>query len=92
LKLYQSIEEILYKDWDPIGVSYIAEVRDEYQSYLPQVFKLALEHADSASIAEYLHWVAKERMGLSSEIRNHLIIAEKIIQLKIKIDREHEGD
>ena len=29
-KLYKAIDEILWKDWDPIGVNDIEDVRDEY--------------------------------------------------------------
>ena len=35
LGLYKRIDEILWEDWDPIGVNDVEEARDEYQSYLP---------------------------------------------------------
>jgi hypothetical protein len=53
LELYQAIDEILWRDWDPIGVFGIDGARDEYQMYLPQVYQLALE-GDRAKIADYL--------------------------------------
>jgi hypothetical protein len=35
-KLHKIIDEILWNDWDPIGVNeYGEDARDEYQSYLP---------------------------------------------------------
>ena len=41
---YRGIEEILWSDWDPLGVSRFDDApRDEYQGYLPRVFQLAME-------------------------------------------------
>jgi hypothetical protein len=84
LQLYKGIDEILWKDWDPIGFSPHLP-RDEYHRYLPQVFKLALEDAPPLKIAEYLHQVVSERMGLSSRLADHLRIAEKIRTLKLDL-------
>jgi len=85
LQLYKGIDDILWEDWDPIGVSGLNGPRDEYYAYLPQVFKLALEGAAPAKIAEYLHKVVAERMGLSSCVGNHLAVAEKVRKLKLEL-------
>jgi hypothetical protein len=84
LQLYKGIDEILWKDWDPIGVSPDGP-RDEYHTYLPQVFRLALEDAAPQKIAEYLHKVVSERMGLTSHVAYHLPIAQKIRTLKLQV-------
>ena len=84
LQLYKGIDEILWKHWDPIGVSPHAP-RDEYHRYLPQVFKLALEDAPPLKIAEYLHQVVSERMEMPSRVTDHLPIAEKIRTLKLDL-------
>jgi hypothetical protein len=94
LQLYKAIDEILWKDWDPIGVSPHG-LRDEYHAYLPEVFKLALEDAAPLKIAEYLHKVVAERMGLRSQVASHLPIAEKIRKLKLELipkKRSMNGD
>ena len=81
LQLYKGIDEILWTDWDPIGVSGHAP-RDEYRMYLPEVFGLVLENAAPTEIAEYLHKIVAERMALPSCVDNHLPVAEKIVRLK----------
>lgn len=86
LELYQGIDEILWKDWDPIGIHGDTDARDEYYSYLPTVFNMALNNASTNEIAQYLHKVADESMGLMSNINSHMAIAEKIIQLRTQID------
>ena len=81
LALYQAINEILWRDWDPIGIYSIDGSRDEYQMYLPQVFQLALS-GDRAKIADYLFKVATERMGLTTQRNQHLTVADKILAAK----------
>lgn len=83
LELYKAIDEILWRDWDPIGVSGIDGARDEYQMYLPQVYQLALV-GDRAKIADYLFTVAVERMGLTTQRNQHLAAADKILAAKVK--------
>ena len=68
LELYQAIDEILWRDWDPIGLFGIDGARDECQMYLADVFHLALE-GNRAKIADYLFLVAAERMGLTSTLK-----------------------
>ena len=58
LQLYKGIDEILWKDWDPIGVSGMGAPRDEYGAYVPEVFKLAIGDAAPQTIAEHLHKVS----------------------------------
>jgi hypothetical protein len=50
--------------WDPIGVSDVPEARDEYASYLPQVFALVRDGADHEKVARFLLSVETQQMGL----------------------------
>ncbi len=45
-RLYKFIDELLWSEWDPIGVNEFEEARDEYQSYTHQVFGLKINMAD----------------------------------------------
>jgi hypothetical protein len=80
-KLYKSIDDILWFDWDPIGINKDG-VRDEYYVYVPQVFQLKISGASKLEIAKYLDKLATERMGLESNIEFSEQIAEKVIALK----------
>ena len=82
LALYKRIDEILYNDWDPIGVSGFGGPTDEYHGYLPQVFKLALSGNDHQEIAEYLTWVTVDRMGMSPTREHDAKIASLILESK----------
>ena len=78
-KLYKIIDEILWKDWDPIGVNDIEDVRDEYQNYTPQIFSLAIQGADKMKIAEHLYNIETVKMGMIGSRTNCEKIAEKIL-------------
>ncbi|NDV56883.1 hypothetical protein [Bacteroides sp. 519] len=81
-KRYIAIDEILWKDWDPIGVNDNENLRDEYQSYTPHVFKLKKEGADLHKIARHLYQLETVGMGMSGNLMRCEVIAEKIIELK----------
>ncbi|SDC13163.1 hypothetical protein [Niabella drilacis] len=77
--LYKKIDDILWFDWDPIGVNDIAP-RDEYQSYVPEIFGLVKAKTDRQEIANRLHKFETENMGMSGTIENCLTIADKILK------------
>lgn len=82
MELYKRIDEILFYRWDPIGISNDGWGRDEYNGYLPKVFRIALEQSLPESIAEFLTNVTTERMGLSEAKEHDLEIAKQILQVK----------
>jgi hypothetical protein len=82
LELYQGIDEILWNDWDPIGINLLPSSRDEYQNYVPVIFRMVMKNASSQELEEYLDDVVKNRMGLRSSKKSNKPVAEKIIALK----------
>jgi len=65
MKLYDRCDEVLHYIWDPVGIAGAPGARDEYDSYLPQVFKLLREGAGEDQIADYLVRIETESMGMS---------------------------
>ncbi len=84
IELYSRLDEILWIDWDPIGVNDDERARDEYYGYLPGLFRLVLDGASAARIAAYLHGIATQQMDLSSTLSQHMAVAEKIYRLEQK--------
>ncbi|WP_299599702.1 hypothetical protein [uncultured Microbulbifer sp.] len=82
LELYKRIDEILFYKWDPIGISNSDWARDEYQSYLPRVFKMAIENESANKIANYLSKISTEYMGLPEAKKHDLAIARLILEVK----------
>jgi hypothetical protein len=79
--LYKKIDDILWFDWDPIGINDLAP-RDEYQGYVPEIYGLVKAKADRQEIANRLHKLETENMGISARIERCLTIADKILKTK----------
>lgn len=79
--LYEVIDLILWKEWDPIGINNIGS-RDEYKSYTSTIFNLKNKGVSKTIIAEVLHKIETETMGLLGNYIHCEEIAAKIIELK----------
>ena len=76
--LYRQIDDILWYDWDPIGINDMAP-RDEYESYTPQIFSLVKSNTDKMVIAKTLSKIETDNIGLAGNIEKCLKIADKIV-------------
>jgi hypothetical protein len=76
--IYKKIDNILWFDWDPIGINDIAP-RDEYLSYVPEIFRLKKAGANKEEIANCLFKIETQNMGMLGNLKNCLIVADKII-------------
>jgi len=85
LTLYKLIDHLLLSEWDPCCVDGAPEARDEYYSYLPQVFRLAMDGSSPKDIAEHLLLIEKECMGCKGDKKLCLSIAQKIVDKKIEL-------
>jgi hypothetical protein len=84
MELYHRVDEVLHYLWDPIGVASCPDARDEYYSYLPQVFAL-VKAGNREEIERYLAEVCVDRMGLSSNPAAEKKIAAILIQYRDKL-------
>ncbi|MBX3323705.1 MAG: hypothetical protein KF757_12005 [Phycisphaeraceae bacterium] len=64
-ELYKRCGEVLHYIWDPIGVAGVPGARDEYDSYVPQLFKLLRDGAGESWIVDYLCRIENDMMGMS---------------------------
>ena len=80
--IYNTIDKILWEDWDPIGVNDTEEARDEYQSYTNQIFSLKIRGADIETIAKELHNLETLEMGVFLIKEHSRNIAKKIMNIK----------
>lgn len=79
--IYKKIDEILWQDWDPIGINDMSDARDEYDGYVSQLFNLKKSGSSKEEIAKCLFKIEKERIGLGGSLDSCLKIADKIIRL-----------
>ena len=79
--LYKIIDDILWLEWDPIGVNDIAP-RDEYQGYVPEILGLVKANAGRQEIANRLYKLETDNMAMIGTIENCLTIADKILKIQ----------
>ena len=77
-KVYKEIDELLWNEWDPIGVNDVEVARDEYYNYLPEVFRLKMQGAETENIANYLFKTETVTMGLFGDMERCRRIAAKV--------------
>ena len=74
------VEQILFNDWDPIGVNMGFEAFDEYDSYAPRIVSMWFDGSfTEETIVEYLLDVETKRMGLSGDEENARKVESKLI-------------
>ncbi|MHB1141261.1 MAG: hypothetical protein ACYC1T_05845 [Sulfuricaulis sp.] len=81
-ELYRRTDEVLHYVWDPIGVAEAPTARDEYHSYLPQIFGLLKANAGAEQIADYLFKISTEQMGLSGNRAHDIQVAQILLDWK----------
>ena len=81
MELYRRVDEILTYLWDPIGISWVPQARDEYSAYLPQVFKRVIDGQSANKIADCLIQFETESIGLNSTIKSkeHALSIAKLL-------------
>jgi hypothetical protein len=80
--IYKKIDEILWFDWDPIGVNIFEDARDEYWGYLPLIFRLKINGAGEDEIAKTLHKIETDNMGLTGDFEHCRVISQKILEIE----------
>ena len=78
--------------WDPIGVAGTPEARDEYYSYLPQIFQMLIGNRNVDEIENYLRTIEVERMGINTSIEKKKQIAEILKYWKEFLESEFKVD
>jgi len=72
------------EEWDSIGVNGCVGAEDEYDRYADKAYVMLIEGRSAAEIADYLHYIASDYMGLrESDGRRRLAdrIAQRLVQL-----------
>jgi len=80
LIIQKKIDDILWNDWDPIGINDVAP-RDEYSGYVVNIFNLKKEGADRIKIGKRLFELETNSIGMPGNLDVCLNIADKILEL-----------
>jgi len=87
VRYHQAIREVLMHQWDPVGVAEIREAQDEYDAYVPGVYKRLISRAGEDEIFNYLWEIETGHMGLCGDRRH----TEKAVKALLRIIDTIEG-
>ncbi len=79
--LFEFIEDLLSCEWDPLALNGFGP-RDEYQTYVPQIFSLAVGNATANQIADRLRSIETESIGVAGDFEKCKQLARIIVQKK----------
>ena len=77
--IHFAIQKALIDEWDPIGVKDIPEAQDEYNAYVPTIYKMLLLNTPKDEIFAYLWWLETEHMGLIGDRKKTVGFAERLL-------------
>lgn len=80
-ELQDQVDKVLFYEWDPLGVSTMDDMRDEYSRYVLEVIEIALECSSYEAIEEELVLIRKEWMGMEENTVHDNKIARTIYSL-----------
>lgn len=63
--LLTAVQEVLFREWDPIGVNDNEQCQDEYDSYAGTICRWLQDGVDEYKLAAHLSAIQRESMGIS---------------------------
>jgi len=86
-EIQDSIRQILYHDWNPIGVSDLPG--DEYDSYIAPVYRILAGSRSEQELVEFLFRTARDTIGVACETQEHFealrLVARRLLELDARL-------
>lgn len=79
--LHDAIRHVLTKEWDPIGIADIPRAQDEYDSYIPTIYRLLIRREPVSEVFDYLWWAETEHMTLRGNRQHTEEVATRLVGL-----------
>ena len=82
-QLLLAVQDVLFREWDPIGVNGNESCRNEYDSYAPTICRWLREGVDEHKLANHLAHLQRVSMGMSFiDVELHRRVARRLIELE----------
>jgi len=80
-----SIRQIFYREWDPIGVSGLAP-SDEYDAYIAPVYRILVGSRSEDELVDLLRRTESETIGTACESCEQLRpVARRLLALDVRL-------
>lgn len=87
IEIYDSVRQILLRDWDPIGVCGEPNASDEYDAYIAPIYRILVGTRSEFELIECLRRIERDEIGLSPGKPESLkLVAENLLALDVKLN------
>ena len=85
-EIQESIRQILFRDWDPIGVNHNPKLADEYDGYIGPVYRILTGSRAEDDLLGFLYRTEHDQIGTGCESPEHLRpVARKLLTLNVRL-------
>jgi len=84
-EIQDSIRQILYYDWDPIGIADVAP-KDEYDSYIGPVYRILVGSRSELELCEFLFRTARDTISVADDTVEHFELGRPIARKLLELD------
>ena len=87
-EIQAAIRGVLFYDWDPVNVRGNEKLKDEYDRYIAQIYRVLTSTPTREAIAHELVTIEWECMGLGQTKEAALFpVADKLLSIDVRLDR-----
>ena len=84
-EVQDAIRQVLFRDWDPIGVNENSKLSDEYDSFIAGVYRILMASRSEDDLIAYL-FKAEEALGMRAQSPEQLRpVARSLLALNVRI-------
>jgi hypothetical protein len=85
--IMNEIHDVMWLDWDPIGVRELGGPEDEYDSYIGGAYRLLAQGENADALVDYLYQIETDAMGGALRDKNLLRpVAEKLLKINVTLE------
>jgi hypothetical protein len=81
------IRQVLFRDWDPVGVNSDPELADEYDSYIAPAYRILVGNRSEDDLIGFLYRTERDQIGTGCESPEQLrTVAQKLLALDVTLN------
>jgi hypothetical protein len=82
-QLWKEIDEILWNEWDCLGLTYNEDQRGQYYGYIISIYHLLVSRGGKKKITQFLCKIEKELTGKTPNKKNCEKVAERLMNITL---------
>ncbi len=85
-EIQDAIRQVLFRDWDPIGINENPNLQDEYDAYITPVYRILSGSRSEQELVDFLFRTEGGSIGLQCDSPERLRpIARRLLELDIAL-------